>query len=80
MGHATTFSSKKGRRPFRLIEHPRFRAAYDFMLLRCESGEIDKSLSQWWETFLNANFKEQEAMLLEDIGTKKQRKIVSTVK
>ncbi|MSQ04846.1 MAG: polynucleotide adenylyltransferase PcnB [Nitrosomonadaceae bacterium] len=74
------FLLRKGRRPFRLIEHPRFRAAYDFMLLRCESGEIDKSLSQWWETFLNANFKEQETMLLEDIGTKKQRKIVSTVK
>ena len=30
-----------------------FRAAYDFMLLRCESGELDEELGEWWKTFLS---------------------------
>ena len=32
----------------RFLEHPRFRAAYDFLLLRAESGEIDPELAAWW--------------------------------
>jgi poly(A) polymerase len=32
----------------RLLEHPRFRAAYDFLLLRAESGEVDPELAAWW--------------------------------
>ena len=34
------FLQRFGKRPYRLLEHPRFRAGYDFLLLRCESGEI----------------------------------------
>ncbi|MDD5472083.1 MAG: hypothetical protein PHP05_09230, partial [Sideroxydans sp.] len=30
---------------------PRFRAAFDFMRLRAENGEIDEVLSDWWEEF-----------------------------
>ncbi|HKO88258.1 MAG TPA: polynucleotide adenylyltransferase PcnB, partial [Burkholderiales bacterium] len=30
---------RSGRRPFSLLEHPRLRAGYDFMMLRAESGE-----------------------------------------
>jgi poly(A) polymerase len=60
------FTGRSGRRPFRLLEHPRFRAAYDFMLLRCESGEIDMELGKWWETFQHAPAGEREAMLLKD--------------
>jgi poly(A) polymerase len=32
----------------RLLEHPKFRAAYDFLLLRAESGEIDPEIAAWW--------------------------------
>jgi poly(A) polymerase len=32
----------------RLLEHPRFRAAYDFMLLRAEAGEIESSIAESW--------------------------------
>ncbi len=32
----------------RLMHHPRFRAAYDFLLLRSEVGEVDPELVQWW--------------------------------
>ena len=40
-----------GVRPLKLVEHPRFRAAYDFMLLREEAGEDLGELTQWWTEF-----------------------------
>ena len=42
------FEYRVGNRPHRLLAHPRFRAAYDFMLLRSESGEADPQLVAWW--------------------------------
>ena len=40
------------RRPQRnvnkLLAHPRFRAAYDFLLLRVEAGDAPEELGQWW--------------------------------
>ncbi|RRJ82250.1 polynucleotide adenylyltransferase PcnB [Aestuariirhabdus litorea] len=40
---------RQGKRAEQLMEHPRFRAAYDFMLLRCEAGESElKELCDWW--------------------------------
>ncbi|MCB1775284.1 MAG: polynucleotide adenylyltransferase PcnB, partial [Gammaproteobacteria bacterium] len=42
------FQHTRGKRPQRLMAHPRFRAAYDFLLLRAESGEADPDLAQWW--------------------------------
>jgi len=32
----------------KLLEHRRFRAAYDFLLLRSQSGEVDPDLAKWW--------------------------------
>ena len=43
------------RRPHRLIEHPRFRAAYDFLLLRAESGEDVAETANWWTRFQQEN-------------------------
>ncbi len=42
------FERRQGRRALRLLDHPRFRAAYDFLLLRAESGETDPELAAWW--------------------------------
>ena len=39
------------RRPQRLLDNPRFRAAYDFLLLRAESGEGVGELADWWTDF-----------------------------
>ncbi|GAB4300333.1 MAG: polynucleotide adenylyltransferase PcnB [Thiohalomonadaceae bacterium] len=44
-----------GRRPFRLLDHPRFRAAYDFLLLRAASGEEVGELAEWWTRFIHAD-------------------------
>lgn len=45
------FEQRAGKRPHRLLTHPRFRAAYDFLLLRAEAGEIDRELADWWTQF-----------------------------
>ena len=42
------FERRAGRRALRLLEHPKFRAAYDFLLLRAASGEIDPEIAAWW--------------------------------
>jgi poly(A) polymerase len=31
-----------------LLAHPRFRAAYDFLLLRAEAGAEDPEIARWW--------------------------------
>ncbi len=38
----------KGKQPQRLLQHPRFRAAYDFLLLRVQAGEPLQELADWW--------------------------------
>lgn len=43
------------RRPRRLLAHPRFRAAYDLLLLRAEAGEDVRSAADWWTDFQQAN-------------------------
>ncbi len=40
-----------GKGPLRLLAHPRFRAAYDFLLLRAEAGETHQPLCDWWTEF-----------------------------
>ncbi len=42
---------RKGKRPYRLLSHPRFRAAYDFLLLRAKAGENVYELADWWTDF-----------------------------
>jgi poly(A) polymerase len=49
------FQHTRGKRPQRLLTHPRFRAAYDFMLLRAEAGEADPALAQWWTEYQAGN-------------------------
>ncbi len=39
------------KRSKRLLDHPRFRAAYDFLLLRSEAGDADKNLAKWWTEY-----------------------------
>ena len=43
------FENLSQKKVYRFFTHPRFRAAYDFMLIRSESDQFDKNLSRWWE-------------------------------
>ncbi len=49
------FEKRNGQAPYRLIEHDRFRAAYDFLLLRCETDQADAEIGRWWTDFLDAD-------------------------
>jgi poly(A) polymerase len=42
------FANRRGARAMRLLEHKRFRAGYDFLLLRARCGQADQSLADWW--------------------------------
>lgn len=68
------FEQRAGKRPYGLLEHPRYRAAYDFLLLRCESGELPTELGTWWTDFANADGVKREAMLLPDTGPRKRHR------
>jgi poly(A) polymerase len=57
------FEKRVGRYPYRLIESPRFRAGYDFMLLRCATGEKNPALGEWWTSFIASDPTEQEALM-----------------
>jgi poly(A) polymerase len=58
------FEQRSGRRPYGVLEQPRFKAAYDFLLLRAQSGEVDGELAQWWTDFMNRDGEARAAMLL----------------
>ena len=68
------FEQRGGQRPYRLLEHPRFRAAYDFLLLRAESGEVAAELGEWWTRFQEVGEDERAAMLLADNAPRPRRK------
>ncbi|WP_096085443.1 polynucleotide adenylyltransferase PcnB [Agaribacterium haliotis] len=54
---------RDGRRAYTLLEHPRFRAAYDFLLLREQSGEELGQLGHWWTEFQVASEERRQALL-----------------
>ncbi|HYN78525.1 MAG TPA: polynucleotide adenylyltransferase PcnB [Lamprocystis sp. (in: g-proteobacteria)] len=54
---------RDGKRPARLVSHPRFRAAYDFLVLRALSGEADPELADWWTRFQEADAGQRSTML-----------------
>ena len=57
------FEKRVGRYPYRLIESPRFRAGYDFMLLRCATGELNSAIGEWWTDFIVADPAGQDTLM-----------------
>jgi len=69
------FEQRSGQRPFRLLEQPRFRASYDFLQLRCASGEVEQTLGDWWDEFQDAGTERRAEMLQPPgAGEKKRRR------
>ncbi|MET0380201.1 MAG: polynucleotide adenylyltransferase PcnB, partial [Spongiibacteraceae bacterium] len=56
---------RSAQRVANLLENPRLRAAYDFLLLREESGEVLDGLGDWWTEFMAADEGRRERMLNE---------------
>lgn len=44
----------KGKRALKLLEHSRFRAAYDLLVLRARAGEPLQKTADWWTDIQNA--------------------------
>ncbi len=68
------FLQRGGHRPFRLLEHPRFRAAYDFFALRAASANAPQEAAKWWERFQDADTDERERMLVSEEGVPKKKR------
>ena len=58
-------SRRQGKRAWKLMEHPKFRAAYDLLALRAEieNNKELQSLVQWWGEFQVSAPPEQKGML-----------------
>lgn len=67
---------RQGKRALITMEHPRFRAAYDFLLVREASGDAEPGLGQWWTDFQSADERGRERMLseLSSSGPKPKRR------
>ena len=68
------FLQRAGKRPYRLLEHPRFRAGYDFLQLRCQCGELEPALGEWWERFQSASEAERAQMMVSDSEPHRRRR------
>ncbi|MFK7161715.1 polynucleotide adenylyltransferase PcnB [Marinospirillum sp. MEB164] len=52
-----------GKKAWQLLQHPRFRAAYDFLLLREAAGEATQGFGQWWTAFQETDASGQQQLL-----------------
>ncbi len=56
------FEFRVGAKASKLLMHPRFRAAYDFLLLRAQAGSASEELAEWWTAYQKANESERRKM------------------
>lgn len=57
------FPKRNTKRVFKVLNHPRFRASYDFLLLRQQAGEPIQELVGWWNDFQQADDDARNAMI-----------------
>ncbi len=57
------FERRTGKNPYSLVTHPKYRAGYDFMLLRSLLGQVPAEQVRWWEDFVEADEEKRAAMV-----------------
>lgn len=67
-------TKRAGRRAFNLLQHPRFRAAYDFLALRALAGDESMELADWWTKFQEVDAATQTKMTAAITPPKPKRK------
>lgn len=72
MQHQLT--QKKKRRIHYLLTHPRFRAAYDFLLLRAQAGEQVKEIAEWWTNLQETSEEKRHELIAKYTGESCQNK------
>ncbi len=65
-----------GRRTLNMLSHVRFRAAYDFLLLRGQAGEDVAAVADWWTKFQELNDAEREEFIRSSKPTPRRRRKV----
>ena len=55
--------TRLGHQPYKILNHPRFRAAYDFLLLREQAAEDAQGIGNWWTKFQQINRPKKIEML-----------------
>jgi len=65
---------RRGSQPFRLLDHPRFRAGYDLLLLRAVESDEIRELADWWTKFYSAENHEIREALLKEAAKKPSSK------
>ena len=63
--------SRIGKQPYKTLKHPRFRAAYDFLLIREKANGQDKDLGKWWTSFQKNDDKIKKS-LISDLNERKK--------
>jgi poly(A) polymerase len=56
--------SRIGKQPYKISKHPRFRAAYDFLLIREKASKCKSNLGDWWTKFQKNNSASQKQQIL----------------
>lgn len=67
------FERRNGKRALAFLDHPRFRAAYDFLLLRAEAGEPVEELAEWWTRIQQLDPSARIAAINESDASRKRR-------
>ncbi len=68
------FRTVRGKRAIKLLEHRRFRAAYDFMLLQSEVGQGDEVLAKFWTDVQTQSAEERAKSFQMQTGPGKKRR------
>ncbi|MGB0513962.1 MAG: polynucleotide adenylyltransferase PcnB [Wenzhouxiangellaceae bacterium] len=63
------FERRRGKRAMRLLQERRFRAAYDFLLLRGRTDEPARELGQWWTEVQEVDAETRDRMIF---GTRRK--------
>ncbi|KQU88434.1 poly(A) polymerase [Variovorax sp. Root318D1] len=72
------FDKRTGSTPYSLVEQARFRAAFDFMRLRADVGEISEAIAEWWQEFSTADDVRRQDLLEQVRDEQKTRQRVRT--
>lgn len=55
--------SRIGKQPYKTLKHPRFRAAYDFLLIREKASKCKPDLGSWWTKFQKNDPSSQKSLI-----------------
>ncbi len=67
------FEKRTGATPLGLVDQARFRAAFDFMRLRADVGEVDEALASWWQEFQQADDDRRDDLIAQAREEQRQR-------